>query len=144
MTDLKGLIEKYRDFIVYAFFGMCTTIVNVIVYYISARVIGLGTVSSTVVAWIFAVLFAFFTNKLWVFNSKSWEKKLVVRELSSFYLCRLSTGAFDVAVMFVSVDILGWNDLIMKIISNVIVIILNYVASKFIIFKKGSKVDASK
>lgn len=144
MTDLKGLIEKYRDFIVYAFFGMCTTIVNVIVYCISARVIGLGTVSSTVVAWIFAVLFAFFTNKLWVFNSKSWEKKLVVRELSSFYLCRLSTGALDVAIMFVCVDILGWNDLIMKIISNVIVIILNYVASKFIIFKKGSKVNASK
>ena len=136
MIDLKGLIEKYRGFILYAFFGVCTTVVNIVAYYISARVIGLGTVSSTVVAWIFAVLFAFFTNKLWVFNSKSWEKKLVVRELSSFYLCRLSTGALDVAIMFVCVDILGWNDLIMKIISNVIVIILNYVASKFIIFRK--------
>ena len=136
--NIRALIDKYRSFIAYGFFGVLTTVVNVAAYYVCAHWLGMGTASSTIVAWVLAVLFAFATNKVWVFGSRSWERRLVMRELLSFYLCRITTGVIDLVVMLVTVDMLCWNDMWMKLISNVIVIVLNYVASRFIIFKKGA------
>lgn len=136
---LKKWIINYKDVILYLFFGGCTTGINIIVYWICARFLGIGVTTSTVIAWFFAVLFAFFTNKSWVFGSKSWENNIVKREIFSFFICRIATGIIDVMIMIVTVGLLHWNDIIMKVISNVIVIVLNYMASRFIIFKKDNK-----
>ena len=143
---LKKLFVRYRDIISYLFFGVCTTLINLIVYYACAHPFHLSTAVSTVTAWLLSVLFAFITNKLWVFESKSWKSNVVIREAASFFLCRLATGIMDLVIMLVSVDIFGWNDLLMKIISNVLVVIINYVASKLLIFRKkaGDKTDAEK
>ena len=95
------------------------------------------TVISTVIAWIVAVIFAYVTNKLWVFESKSCEKQVLAKEILAFFVCRILTGVLDIVIMAVFVDILHFNDMVTKIVSNVVVIILNYIASKFFIFKRN-------
>ena len=84
-----------------------------------------------------SVLFAFVTNKLWVFESKSFKFKLFLTELCNFILCRLATGVLDLGIMFVGVDLLKGPAIVLKIVSNVIVIILNYIMSKVLVFKKN-------
>ena len=81
-------------------------------------------------------MFAYVTNKKWVFESKLWKKSVIISEAIPFLLCRLATGAIDLAIMFVGVEIMGHNDLTIKMFSNILVIILNYIASKMVIFKK--------
>lgn len=136
---MKELLIRYKSVISYLFFGVCTTLVNLIIYYLCARILGMGTAGSTAAAWAAAVLFAYITNKLFVFESRSFEKGLMIRELASFFACRLLTGVMDLAIMYICVDHLGWNDMVMKVISNVLVIVINYVASKLLIFKKQEK-----
>ncbi len=123
----------------YAVFGVLTTAVNIAVYYLTYNLIGMANVSSTMIAWIIAVAFAFITNKMWVFDSVSFDWKILAHEIPTFFCSRLITGFLDVAIMFIAVDVMTWNSMIWKIISNVIVIILNYVASRFIIFNKNKQ-----
>lgn len=122
----------------YAIFGILTTAVNVAVYFLSHNLIGMSNVISTVIAWVIAVAFAFITNKIWVFDSGSFDWKTLTHEIPTFFGSRLVTGFLDVTIMYFTVDIMSWNSMIWKIISNVIVIILNYVASRFIIFNKNA------
>jgi putative flippase GtrA len=137
LDKIKALIEKYKDIIPYGVFGVLTTIVNIVVYKISADYMGLKTVTSTILAWIAAVLFAYFTNRKWVFKSYATTPKELLKEFCSFITCRLGTGVVDVVGMKILVDILMFNGTIMKALLNIVVIILNYLASKFIIFKKS-------
>ena len=134
--DFKSLYEKYKDLIPYAFFGVCTTAVNVVSYWIFARLLGCPVMFSTIVAWILAVLFAYVTNRKWVFHSEAEGSKEILKEMVSFFLCRLATGVLDWLCMFVFVDLLHWNDVLIKFLANVLVIILNYVASKLVIFRR--------
>lgn len=139
---MKELINKalkiYKDYkmpILYIFFGGLTTLINIAVYSLFYYFVKIGNIPSNIVAWILAVFFAFVTNKLYVFESKSGS---VWYELATFLACRAGTGLLDLGIMYLSVDVLRLNELIMKILSNVIVIVLNYVFSKLIIFKKKS------
>ena len=93
-------------------------------------------VLSTIVAWIIAVIFAFVTNKLWVFGSKSFETRAFIRKMISFFGCRLRTGVLDIVIMYVAVDVMAMNSTVWKIASNVLLIILNYIASKLVIFRR--------
>ena len=133
---MLGMMKKYQSFISYAVFGVLTTVVNIVTYSICYNKLGIGNTLSNVTAWILAVAFAYVTNKLWVFDSKSWKWSVLRREVPAFISCRLATGILDIAIMFVCVDLFGWPAMIMKIASNVLVIVLNYVFSKLIIFKK--------
>lgn len=129
------LFRKYREVILYLFFGGCTTLINIVVYALLYRGLQMANVPSTIAAWLVSVIFAFLTNRSFVFESKETELRGRLRELVSFFGCRILTGILDVAIMALAVDMMGWNGLVWKIISNVIVIVLNYVASKFFIFK---------
>ena len=131
-----ALFRKYREVFLYLFFGGCTTLINIVVYALLYRGLQMANVPSTVAAWLVSVIFAFLTNRSFVFESKETELRGRLRELLSFFGCRILTGILDVAIMALAVDMMGWNGLVWKIISNVIVIVLNYVASKFFIFKK--------
>ncbi len=135
ITKIKLMFLKYKEVLLYLFFGVCTTLVNIVVYYL-CDLVGLGTAAATCIAWIISVLFAYITNRLYVFASKAFGAVAVLREAVSFIFYRAVTGVFDLAFMVVAVDLLKGNGLIMKIASNVIVIILNYVFSKLLIFKK--------
>lgn len=134
---MLALLQRYRSVISYLFFGGCTTLLNIIVYTLCTRFLLMDTVPATVMAWIVAVLFAYITNRIWVFGSNVKGIAGIVRELAAFFACRIATGALDIAIMFVCVEKLRFHDIIMKVISNIIVIILNYVASKIIVFKPG-------
>lgn len=130
-------LKQYRDFIAYTFFGVCTTVVNLAVYAVTTRFFNLKTVPATVIAWLLAVTFAYVTNRKWVFHSQARGMKAIVKEGLSFFICRIVTGILDIVIMFLCVDVLRMNDLVIKAVSNVIVILANYVASKLIIFRKG-------
>ncbi len=133
---IKRIVIKYKAFLLYAIFGILTTVINLISYYILYNMIGWENVPSTALAWLVAVVFAFVTNKYWVFGSKSVELKTMLYELFTFFMCRIATGILDMLIMYIAVDVESWNEMIWKLLSNIIVIIINYVASKLIIFKK--------
>ena len=133
---MKELFKKHKDIISYLFFGVLTTAVNVVTYWLCHGLGSVPNVPSTVIAWVAAVAFAFITNKLFVFESKSWAPSVALKEAASFTLCRVGTGVIEVGMMYVFVDLLTFNGTVMKLITNFIVIVLNYVFSKLIIFKK--------
>lgn len=134
--DIKELYSKYKDVIPYIFFGVCTTIVNVFAYWVCAYIFHLDVLPSTIIAWFFAVLFAYLTNRKWVFYSKASTYNEIIKECFYFYICRITTGIIDCLCMYIFVDLLHLNDLIIKILANILVVIINYVASKYFIFKK--------
>lgn len=133
---LINLIRKYKSLISYGIFGVLTTVVNIVAYNLCYYKIEISNTLSNVIAWILAVSFAYFTNKIWVFESKSWKWRIIKKEITAFVSCRLATGIMDLIIMYVCVDIMGIQAMIMKFASNVLVIILNYVFSKLIIFKR--------
>lgn len=130
----REYLEKYRELLLYGIFGVLTTLINIVVYSLCYERLGISNVASNVTAWILSVLFAFVTNKIWVFDSKSTELSVLLKEAASFFGCRLATGLLDLAIMYVTVDVMAWNSMLMKCISNVIVIVVNYIASKLVIF----------
>lgn len=130
------------EMILYIVFGVLTTIINIIVYTFLRPRLPLDEVSAVLTAnaaaWIVAVAFAFITNKLFVFKSKSFESTLFWRELITFVGARLLSLGVDELGMYLLVNMLGTGDLLSKIIVNVLVVIINYVLSKLIIFKKAA------
>ena len=135
MEWLKAMVEKHRDVLLYLFFGVLTTVVNYVVYLPCYNVLGLSGSVSNVIAWVGAVAFAYVTNKPFVFRSHDWSAKTVIPELTKFVGCRIGSGAIETLIIFVCVDVLCWNGNIWKIITSVLVVILNYFASKLLVFR---------
>lgn len=133
---LRQFIEKHWDVLSYLFFGGLTTLVNFIVYTPLHRWLHLSAALSNVIAWAVAVAFAYLTNKPFVFKSHDWSAKTVLPELAKFVSCRVGSGLLETVILAVTVDMLRWHGLIMKLICAVIVVILNYVGSKWLVFKK--------
>lgn len=133
---IKRICKKYIDIIPYLFFGVCTTVVNVISYWCAAHVFNVSIMMSTIVAWIIAVTFAYVTNRKWVFKSEANNISKIAKEIISFFCCRLATGFVDWLCMFLFVEKMKLDDILIKVIANGIVIVLNYLASKFVIFVK--------
>ena len=141
MDKIRELFQKYREQAAYVFFGGLTTLVNIVAYYIADGVMHMATVPATAVAQVLAVLFAYVTNKKYVFNSKTHGAKELLREMGSFFACRAVSFGLVIGIMWLTVDNRGWPNMLMKIISNVIIIVVNYVASKLQIFNKGKGAD---
>lgn len=133
---MKRLWQKYREQLLYVFFGGLTTLVNIVAFYLCDTVLHLGTVPATCLAWALSVLFAYATNRRWVFESRVRGARAILREMGSFFLCRLLSGLMDIAIMYVFVDVLHLGSMAVKLASNVLVIIVNYIASKLFIFRK--------
>lgn len=121
-----------RELILYVIFGVLTTVVNFVVYFFFARLLGVNYIVSNILAWFFSVLFAYVTNRIWVFESKNTN---ILTEISLFFGGRIFSGVVDTGLLYLFVDILSLNDFISKLIIQVIVVILNYVFSKLIVFK---------
>ena len=133
-----NIYKKNKEIINYLIFGVLTTVVSFVVYFIFAKVFKIDEVISNVISWFFSVLFAFVTNKLYVFESKETGKKTLLKEIISFYLARLFTGVVcDLGVFALMVKTFKINDVLSKLVTQVIVIVLNYVLSKLIVFKQN-------
>lgn len=127
--------KRQKEIILYLFFGVCTTIINMACYGVLYELLGVANIVSTIIAWLLAVIFAFYTNREYVFNNNKNGTSSLEREFISFLGCRIFTGMLDVVIMFIAVDVMMGKSLIWKLVSNVVVTVLNYVASKFLIFK---------
>lgn len=132
---LKALYIRYRSTIVYLVFGVLSTIVNYAVYLPLYNLVGLPASVCNAIAWVVAVAFAYVTNKLYVFESKSWDAD-TWKELLRFVGGRIASGVIETVSLLLTVDILGWNGNIMKVLLAVFVIVFNYILSKFFVFKK--------
>lgn len=128
--------KKYKQTILYLIFGVLSTIVNIITYVVCTRNLNIEFLISNWIAWIAAVLFAYITNKFFVFESKKTNIKFLIKEFSSFVSCRILSGIIEMILMYVMISLMSLNDFIVKIITNVVVVILNFIFSKLIIFKK--------
>ncbi len=147
---MKKLIEKYKELILYVLFGVMTTLVNLATLKIFNMLLGDERyLISNVIAWFMSVIFAYITNKLFVFESRSWKFSVVGKEILSFFSARVFSFLIEEAGLFTLVDLLGLGEktvtvfsitiggiMISKVFLAVIVVILNYVFSKLVIFKK--------
>lgn len=133
-----NIYKKNKEIINYLIFGVLTTVVSFVVYFIFAKVFKIDEIISNVISWFFSVLFAFVTNKLYVFESKETGKKTLLKEIISFYLARLFTGVVcDLGVFALMVKMFKINDVLSKLVTQVIVTVLNYVFSKLLVFKNN-------
>ena len=153
MNAIKDILKKYKEPILYVLFGGFTTVVNLVVFYLMNKAAGEELyLVNNVVAWLAAVIFAYITNKLWVFESKSFNLKVILKEIPEFFAARIFSLGVEEGGLWLFVDVLGFDSfsfsvlgfevtgkLIAKLVLAVIVVILNYVFSKFIIFKKNKK-----
>lgn len=137
MIYLKEEFYKYKNLLLYLLFGGFTTIINIFVYSFCTYKCQISNTKSTIIAWFVSVSFAFITNKLFVFEKKSWNYT-AIKEYISFFSFRFLSGVLDVIFMYITVDLLNFHSVFMKIVSNIFVITLNYIFSKFIIFKEGN------
>jgi len=140
---ILSLIKKYRELISYVFFGAATTFVNFAVYTLCVSVIGIDSLTAAnLISWVFAVTFAFFTNKLFVFKSASFAPHTVLREGIAFFASRVLSGAVEVflpePLVWLGLDaaLFGVEGSLAKLVVSVAVIILNYVFSKLLVFRK--------
>ncbi|NIK78359.1 putative flippase GtrA [Paenibacillus castaneae] len=128
-----------REIITYIIFGILTTAINLIVYVILTKVSGIDYRIATTIAWIVSILFAFITNKIFVFRNVNRGVFLIVRELMLFVAFRVLSFVLDIILLIALIQILQMDDLISKVITNVLVVILNYIASKVYIFKSSKQ-----
>lgn len=138
-SKIINIYKKNKEVINYLIFGFLTTLINLLTYFIltsiwldASKVIELQ--SANIISWITAVIFAYFTNRKYVFDSKNNNK---IKEIFSFFIARLATLVVDMIIMYLGVNILFLNDKFVKIISQIIVIVANYVLSKLFVFKKS-------
>ncbi len=155
---MKILFLKYKEIITYIIFGVLTTLINWTAYVILADICGFSVLVSNFLSWVCGVIFAFITNKLWVFNSKSFAPKTILKEAAGFISSRAVTGVLEIfgvpllaktgfdTVFYKAAQSLGLtfpvfftDGIYSKLSFAVIVVILNYVFSKLIVFKKDNK-----
>lgn len=137
IKTIIGLYFTYKEVINYLIFGVLCTVVNFVAYFLFAKIFIVEEVASSGLSWFFAVLFAYITNKLFVFESKTNTKKEFFKEIVSFFLARILSGILcDVGTFALMVKIFNINDIFSKIVTQFMVIIVNYVFSKIFIFKK--------
>ena len=150
---MKNLFNKYKELISYVFFGALTTVVSIGSFKIFDSLLGeRNYLLTNIISWILAVIFAFFTNKLWVFESKTWKINTVIKEAISFAAARLFSLGIEEFGLWLLVSVIGMKSLsfavfsfningnfIAKIIMQFVVVVLNYIFSKFLIFRKNKK-----
>jgi len=137
MKKIKELYIKYKEVINYLVFGVLSTIVNFVSYFIAARVLGIDEVISSGISWFCAVLFAYITNKIFVFESKTDGIKATIKEAISFFMARILSGILcDVGTFALMVKVFNINDIFSKVVTQIMVVVVNYIFSKLIIFKK--------
>lgn len=134
-SKIEMLLRKYRSQLIYLVFGVLTTVVNYLIYFPCDRLLHTAWLSNSI-AWVFAVLFAYVTNKPFVFESHDWSMKTVVPEFIKFVGTRVASLGVENLILLVTVDVLGWNRIGWKLFASVLVVVLNYVGSKLLVFRK--------
>lgn len=142
MKNKHSSVAAYKELILYLVFGVGTTIVNWGTYSICVKTLNCGILFSNIYSWITATIFAFITNKIWVFNSFSWKIDILIGEIFKFVSSRLATGGLEIIAvpalveLGVNQSLFGVNGFVAKASVSVLVVVLNYIISKWAVFKK--------
>ena len=139
MDSVFKLFEKYRDILIYLLFGALTTLVNFLIYFPLYNWISCSAAFSNAIAWVVAVAFAFLTNKPFAFQSNNWSAHILIPELIKFISCRIGSGLIETMSLWLLVDLLNWNGNWVKLAVSVLVVVLNYISSKWIVFNNKKK-----
>ncbi len=134
-AEIKKYIEKHWDLVLYFVFGVLTTFVNYLVYLPMYNYFHVSAALSNSIAWVVSVLFAFLTNKPFVFKSMDWSASIVVPEILKFVSCRFVSGILETLILLVTVDIMQWNGNLWKVFTMVFVVVANYIGSKLFVFR---------
>lgn len=136
IEKIKALCLKYKEVLLYLIFGGLTTVVSLASFWLCVKPLGINVLVSNVISWICAVTFAYFTNAKWVFEARPQSRSEALRQFFSFYAGRLATLGVEELLLFVFVTLLHCNEMLIKLIAQVVVVILNYVISKLVVFRK--------
>ena len=136
MKKCLKLYNDHKQIILYLVFGILTNVINIVAFFIFNNILQVDYKISNVISWFMSVLFAFITNKTIVFRSEDKNKKETIKEIIFFFLARILSLIIDMGLMIILIGIMNLSTLISKIIVNIAVIIINYILSKFLIFKK--------
>lgn len=140
---LNPFYKKNKEVLLYLFFGVLTTVINIIVFSVFTTLVPLDELVANIIAWVVAVLFAYVTNRVWVFSSHCDTTGALVKEILSFYGGRVFTLLVEEAILFVFIKLLSLNTTAVKIVAQVAIIILNYIISKLFVFKKDKGQERS-
>ena len=131
------------EVISYIVCGVVTTIVSYSFYFLFRALIG-SILVSQILSWSIAVLFAYAVNKAFVFLSTDWSRQTVIKEIVPFITCRISSLVAETIILEITVGLLHWNEPLMKILANIVVLIMNYIGSKVFVFRKNGKEELNK
>ena len=137
MKPFCPVYYKHREGLLYLLFGGLTVLLAVFVYVALLRGFGIHELISNVISWIAGVTFSFFTTKKWVFLDRNWQIKYVIRQMFDFYMARLATLLLQEVLIYIFITRMRFNDVGVKIVTEFINIVLNYLVSKFIIFRSS-------
>lgn len=136
LFQLSFMTDHYYSILMYLIMGGMTTFINIFIFWLFNSQFSLNYTIANIIAWVFSVLFAYVSNKFYVFESKNTSLKTLTKEVASFFFFRILSLFMDLLVMFLCISLLGFNPLLAKVLANVIVLIANYGFSKFFIFNK--------
>lgn len=134
----NGFYLKNKSVLLYLFFGAVTTFISIFTFALFYDIFGLNELVANIISWIFAVLFSYFTNRTWVFDSKQ-SGKAMLREMLSFFAGRLTTLGLEEVILFVFITCLSFNGTLIKLSAQIAVLILNYIISKLFVFGSERK-----
>ena len=126
--------KKYKEMLLYLFFGGLSFIVSIACFNVG---MGINELIANILSWIITVMFAFLTNRVWVFQSPTDSVQAFIKQMFVFYSGRVITLVVEEAILLVFITWLGFNSMLIKVIAQVIVIVLNYVISKLVVFKEN-------
>ncbi len=132
----QSFYKKYKEILLYLFFGGLTMIVSIVSYAICNLVFGIDVLVANIISWLLAVMFSFYTNRIWVFQASTNSISGFLKQMVSFYSGRVVTLIIEEIILFIFITYLQYNSMVVKIIAQVVVVILNYVISKLWVFKK--------
>ncbi len=131
---MKKFFDKYKEIIMYLIFGVLTTMVSIASYVIFLKVFDDNALLANIVSWIFAVTFAYVTNRIWVFESKNRGLKNIFKEMVSFFAGRITTLILEEIFLWIGINLLDMDKIVVKLVGQILVVISNYIISKFFVF----------
>lgn len=138
LKRLFPFYNRYKEQLLYLFFGVLTTLINLIAFWIFVSGFNISVLGANILAWIVAVIFAYITNRKWVFDS---NQSSIIKEAISFAVGRLATLVMEEVVLWVGIGLIHVNAFVVKMIAQVMVVIGNYVISKFVVFRRAGEWD---
>lgn len=134
LRSLEPFYKKNKEILLYLFFGGLTTVVSIGSYIFFEFVIGMSPLIANLFSWIFAVSFAYVTNRIWVFSNIAYGFSSILKEIFVFFIGRVATLVLEEVILFVGITFLGWRSIIVKVIGQIVVVVSNYFISKMVVF----------